>query len=507
MNKHFQLAVLFILAAAIRAEEAPTATISVTPDGKIESQRFEGEASLFLHSPRSVWLSLAPSHLEPSTLTLVVEGMDPGDYFLTVSGQPPVLTQAAELTRGIPVSLPAVVGPAATGLLESVSLWEGRLDRVAQVVEDHGYRFQDIPSDYRQRMQRIRDLGQGLEEAALSRAVAIRVTPKDAGPSALAPLSTLDPEELEKRGEELSRLRKELASGAGSLDNPLRSDLLEAMLPIEVGEFGGQAVSLANAGQSGQGSLSFEVTNPQGNPEAEIEVTLPVPQGWRIEGSTLEELSLAPGQSAVVSRDYAVVADRGSPRVAFPMGLSIRMEGQRYKSEAGLGFGHDFIRAWSLIGPFENLQNTAVDIQYPPEVEFEKDKTYSGLGERPVSWQQVEAGANGYLDLKELLDPDTNCAAYAAVFVHSPESQNILCAAGSNDGMKVFVNGETVFAFPGERGAQPEQDRFPARLVKGWNLLLVKVLNTGGEWGLYFEIRDEAGGTPAGMKLSPLPPD
>ena len=61
---------------------------------------------------------------------------------------------------------------------------------------------------------------------------------------------------------------------------------------------------------------------------------------------------------------------------------------------------------------------------------------------------------------------------------------------GSNDGAKVWVNGEEVFAENVGRGAAPHQDDFPVRLCEGENLVLVKITNLGGDWQLYLSLDD-----------------
>ena len=46
------------------------------------------------------------------------------------------------------------------------------------------------------------------------------------------------------------------------------------------------------------------------------------------------------------------------------------------------------------------------------------------------------------------------------------------------------LNGETIGANLGiGRWAQPDSDRFPVRLKKGRNVLLVKITQMSGEWG------------------------
>ena len=64
-------------------------------------------------------------------------------------------------------------------------------------------------------------------------------------------------------------------------------------------------------------------------------------------------------------------------------------------------------------------------------------------------------------------------------------------AVGSDDSIKVWLNGEVVHTNATNRGRGRWQDEFTVNLVKGDNLLLVKVSERGGGWGMYVGIRGE----------------
>ena len=58
--------------------------------------------------------------------------------------------------------------------------------------------------------------------------------------------------------------------------------------------------------------------------------------------------------------------------------------------------------------------------------------------------------------------------------------------AGSDDAVKVWLNGELVHNNPVNRGASTFQDRFPVTLTEGKNILLVAVYEGGGGWSGFF---------------------
>jgi hypothetical protein len=59
--------------------------------------------------------------------------------------------------------------------------------------------------------------------------------------------------------------------------------------------------------------------------------------------------------------------------------------------------------------------------------------------------------------------------------------------------VRLWLNRELIHTNPAYRGAYPDQDRVQATLKKGWNTLLIKVLQGGGGWGYYVRFVDPDG--------------
>ena len=68
---------------------------------------------------------------------------------------------------------------------------------------------------------------------------------------------------------------------------------------------------------------------------------------------------------------------------------------------------------------------------------------------------------------------------YGSVTLNSPRKQETTMLVGSDDGVKVWLNGEVVHYNPVTRGAGDYQDAFPVTLKRGTNVLLVAVDNRG----------------------------
>ena len=80
-------------------------------------------------------------------------------------------------------------------------------------------------------------------------------------------------------------------------------------------------------------------------------------------------------------------------------------------------------------------------------------------------------------------------AAYALINIVSPNRQaNVRMGVGSDDSVKVWLNGEVVHVNAINRSTIGISDFFNADLEAGNNLLMVKVSDTGLNWGLFFDI-------------------
>lgn len=79
--------------------------------------------------------------------------------------------------------------------------------------------------------------------------------------------------------------------------------------------------------------------------------------------------------------------------------------------------------------------------------------------------------------------------AYALINVISPRNQtSVQMGVGSDDAVKVWLNGEVVHINDVDRGTTGIQDFFRVNLNAGDNLLLVKVSDNERNWGMFFEI-------------------
>ena len=82
---------------------------------------------------------------------------------------------------------------------------------------------------------------------------------------------------------------------------------------------------------------------------------------------------------------------------------------------------------------------------------------------------------------------------YGSVTLESPREQDTMMLVGSDDEVKVWLNGEVVHYNPVTRGAGDFQDAFPVTLKQGTNVLLVAVDNRGhGAFSGFFGFAEDA---------------
>lgn len=83
-------------------------------------------------------------------------------------------------------------------------------------------------------------------------------------------------------------------------------------------------------------------------------------------------------------------------------------------------------------------------------------------------------------------------SVYGLIVLNSPADQSgVPMKVGSDDSVKVWVNGEVVHTNAVNRGAGDFQDDFKVNLNAGANILLVKVSERGGGWSLFAGVGGE----------------
>lgn len=111
-------------------------------------------------------------------------------------------------------------------------------------------------------------------------------------------------------------------------------------------------------------------------------------------------------------------------------------------------------------------------------------------------WTEGEIAATGGNNVQLMINeiglsnvPDiNNHTIYGWINVESSKKQKGTGRVGSDDSIKIWINGEVVHRHAVNRGAGDFQDTFNVELNRGSNPMLVKCSEGGGGWSLYVGI-------------------
>ena len=161
----------------------------------------------------------------------------------------------------------------------------------------------------------------------------------------------------------------------------------------------------------------------------------------------------------------------------------------------------EFMRKWLFLGliqidwdgdaagagyfPDEAASNAFFDVD---SLNVEQFQPHVTLGEDEYEWATL-CSEYGVVDLTQVYD-DWFVVAYAWAQVDMPEETSGVLGIGSDDCVKVWLNGELVHRHVGGRGVIPDNDRVPVTFKKGKNQLVLKILNYGGSWGFACRLLD-----------------
>ncbi|HAT63626.1 MAG TPA: hypothetical protein DCS66_03355, partial [Flavobacteriaceae bacterium] len=131
------------------------------------------------------------------------------------------------------------------------------------------------------------------------------------------------------------------------------------------------------------------------------------------------------------------------------------------------------VTQWEYCGPFENLNNSGLDTQYPPETTAVTETPFNTRRNGSVNWYAAKNSGEPYqffLNHSELISGIN----YAQTFVDSAVDQRVNLKVGKGGIFQLFVNDVLVFENDKDRLTEMDAYTIAVNLKKGNNRLLVK---------------------------------
>ena len=173
----------------------------------------------------------------------------------------------------------------------------------------------------------------------------------------------------------------------------------------------------------------------------------------------------------------------------------VRSEAQAFakRLEAQAGF----IAPWLVSGPYRQEGKEArqlFDFAFAPELPAARKEEWRPLPAAPVltNWW--------FADLNPVVGGN-HCVVYLKTRVFCPREQPVSLEIGTDDGVKLWVNGLLVHANNAVRGFTPGEDKAKATLKEGWNDFLVKITQHTLGCAAAIRVRNSDGTPIAGLRV------
>ena len=149
-----------------------------------------------------------------------------------------------------------------------------------------------------------------------------------------------------------------------------------------------------------------------------------------------------------------------------------------------------FMSRWLLLGPVpvgDDASATPDDAQQEHAFDMDTLRTNRFRARISMAGKEYEwtpfASESDTVNLAQALGQKDHVIAYAWARVRMPEARRVLLGIGSDDAVKVWLNGELIHENWVQRPCTADSDLVPVTFRKGRNHLVLKVQNGSGDWG------------------------
>jgi len=155
----------------------------------------------------------------------------------------------------------------------------------------------------------------------------------------------------------------------------------------------------------------------------------------------------------------------------------------------------DAIADWHVLGPFFGAGTGTPGLNEPTPLEsdgpgpgpLDIHRLFESNG-KTVGWKAAAAAKTGFVDLGVHFGNHDNAIAYGYAELESIHARDAVLKCGSDDGIKVWLNGVEILAHDLHRGFNIDSEQAAVHLAAGINRILVKVNNYRHGWGFGLSI-------------------
>ena len=151
----------------------------------------------------------------------------------------------------------------------------------------------------------------------------------------------------------------------------------------------------------------------------------------------------------------------------------------------------DVIETWQLLGPFKSSKPGKISLEFPTPFESEFVKRGDGQIDQKAEyivdgqafrWTEARAEKKGKVNLGAIYGASDWSVAYGYAEIESIHARETVLTCGSDDGIKIWLNGKVVHSHEIGRTYRANSDAVSIQLEAGINRLLVKVDNYTLGW-------------------------
>ena len=147
-----------------------------------------------------------------------------------------------------------------------------------------------------------------------------------------------------------------------------------------------------------------------------------------------------------------------------------------------------FIMSWKLVGPFPWSSDQAFRKINVNEPNVDPQAKYR-IGDKDVGWiTHKSRDAAGIVDLLGVFGRQNNVTCYALAEIEVTEATDAFVFMGSDDGIKLWVNGDAVHENNVGRGLDIDQDRVAVKLKAGKNVFLAEITQSVLGWSFCIRV-------------------